>query len=314
MRAIVTGGAGFIGSHLVDRLLSDGYSVTVIDNMSCGSLENLKQHKADSNLSIHQINIGDVEKLEQLFEGHDVVFHMAAHANIRESLRDHRTDLNNNVIGTLNILEAMNKKSIHDLVFASTSAIYGEANVRPTPEDYLSTQTSLYGASKLACEAYAQAYTEFSPINLWSFRFSNIIGERCRRGVIWDLIHKLMNNSNELEILGNGKQSKEYLYVNDCVNGMMLGYKKSSDKVNTFNLGIEEQTLVDRVADLVIEEMKLKNVRKNYRGGSRGWIGDNPIVELSLDRIKRIGWKPQFSSEESIRRTIRWTLSHVRAR
>jgi len=310
MRAIVTGGAGFIGSHLVDRLLDDGSSVTVVDNMSCGYIENLKQHSGNPHLVIHNVDIRDAVQLEKLFAGHDVVFHMAAHANIRESLADHMSDLENNLIGTLNILEAMTKNSIQDLVFASTSALYGEATIRPTPEDYFPVQTSLYGASKLACEAYAQAYTEFAPINLWSFRFANVVGERCRRGVIWDFVHKLLKNPDELEILGDGKQSKEYLYVKDCVDGMMTGYQESSGKVNTFNLGMEEQTLVDRVADLVIEEMRLRNVRKRYTGGPRGWIGDNPIIELALDRIKKLGWKPQLTSEEAIRRTIRWTLDY----
>jgi len=309
MKAIVTGGAGFIGSHLVDRLLRDCYEVTVVDNMSCGCMENLKHHSGNPQLVVHKVDIRDAATLEKLFAKHDAVFHMAAHADIRESLTIHRCDLDNNVIGTLNILEAMARNGIQDLVFASTSALYGEAAVRPTPEDYSPTQTSLYGASKLACEAYAEAYTEFAQIKFWSFRFANVVGERCRRGVIWDFVHKLLANPEELEILGDGKQSKEYLYVEDCVDGMMVGYREASCKVNTFNLGMEEQTIVDKVADLVIEEMKLRNVRRKYTGGARGWIGDNPVVELSMERIKKLGWRPKLSSDEAIRRTIRWTLS-----
>jgi UDP-glucose 4-epimerase len=314
MKAIVTGGAGFIGSHLVDRLLAEGYGVTVVDNMSCGYMENVEHLSGNPLLAIHKVDIRAAEKLDRLFAGHDVVFHMAAHADIRKSLADHRVDLENNLVGTLNILEAMTKNNIHDLVFASSSALYGEASIRPTPEDYSPVQTSLYGASKLACEAYAQAYTEFLPIKLWSFRFANVVGERCRRGVVWDFVHKLLRNTMELEILGDGKQSKEYLYVEDCVNGMMIGYKEASGRVNTFNLGMEEQTIVDRVADLTIEEMKLANVRRKHTGGPRGWIGDNPIVELSLDRMKKLGWKPKLSSEEAIRRTIGWTLDHKKFR
>lgn len=310
MRAIVTGGAGFIGSHLVNRLLGEGYSVSVVDNMSCGYLENLKHQLGNPHLKVHNVDIGDASQLDQIFAGHDVVFHMAAQANIRESLADHRSDLENNLVGTLNILEAMHKNNVRDLVFASTSAVYGEATVRPTPEDYFPVQTSLYGASKLACEAYVEAYTEFASIRFWAFRFANVIGERCRRGVIWDFVRKLLKNPSELEILGDGKQSKEYLYVKDCVEGMMTGYQRASGKVNIFNLGMEEQTLVDRIADLVIEEMKLGKVRRKYTGGPRGWIGDNPVVELSLERIKKLGWRPTVSSEEAIRRTARWTLEH----
>jgi len=310
VKAVVTGGAGFIGSHLVDRLLVDGWSVLVIDNMSSGCRSNLCQHEGNRRLEIEEVDIRDAAAMKNLLKGCDAVFHMAAHANIRTSLEDHWVDLENNLAGTMNILEAMVANDVHDLVFASTSALYGEANVRPTPEDYGAVQTSLYGASKLACEAYAEAYTQFAPITFWAFRFANVVGERCRRGVIWDFVHKLQKNPGELEILGDGKQSKEFLYVKDCVEGMIVGYRKSSDRVNVFNLGIDEQTTVDTVADLVIEEMQLRNVKRKYTGGPRGWIGDNPVVELSLKRIKEIGWKPELSSGEAIRRTTRWTLKN----
>jgi UDP-glucose 4-epimerase len=310
VRAVVTGGAGFIGSYLVDRLLDDGYFVTVVDNMSRGYLENLKQHSNNSCLTVKEADIRDGDKLNRIFAGHDVAFHMAAHANIRESFADHRVDLNNNVIGTLNVLEAMCKNGIQDLVFGSTSAVYGEATVKPTPEDSSFSQTSLYGASKLACEAYAEAFTQFTPIKLWAFRFGNIIGETRRNGVIWDLVHKLLKNPSELEILGDGRQNKEYLHAEDCVNGIMIGYKKGSSKLNIFNLSSDEQTLVDEIADIVIEEMGLKNVKRNYTGGPRGWVGDIPDVKLSLNKIKKLGWKQKISSEEAIRRAVRWTLEY----
>jgi UDP-glucose 4-epimerase len=310
MKAIVTGGAGFIGSHLVDRLLEEGHSVTVVDNMSAGRMDNLAKHSGNPHLAVRQVDIKDGEALNQIFNGHDVVFHLAAQANIRKSLIDHRSDLDNNLVGTLNVMDAMIKNNVHDLVFASTSAVYGEAEVRPTPESYFPYQTSLYGASKLACESFAEAYTEFAPIKFWAFRFANVVGERCRRGVIWDFTHKLMQNQSELEILGDGKQSKEYFHVKDCVEGIMIGYRKSSSKTNIFNLGLEEQTVVNKVADLVIDEMKLdKNkVKRMYSGGTKGWIGDNPLVVLSLEKIKNLGWKQSVPSEEAIRRTVRWTI------
>jgi UDP-glucose 4-epimerase len=311
MKALVTGGAGFIGSHLVDRLLADGWSARVVDNMTCGYASNLDQHKGNPQLEVHEADIRDASVMHRLMKGCDTVFHMAAHANIKTSLEDHRADLENNLIGTLNILEAMIVNGVHDLVFASTSALYGQAEVKPSPEDYAAIQTSLYGASKLACEAYAEAYTEFAPMKFWAFRFANVVGERCRRGVIWDFVHKLRKNPRELEILGDGKQSKEYLYVQDCVEGMILGYRSTSNKVNVFNLGVEQQTLVDRVADLVIQEMGLGNVSRKYTGGAQGWIGDNPVVELSLERINRLGWTPKLSSEEAIRRTTKWTLNSL---
>lgn len=308
MKCLVTGGAGFIGSHLVDRLLDGGHSVTVIDNLSCGKLENLSKH---SLLKFVNVDIRDSDKVNRVFSGgHDVVFHLAAHANIKRSFEDHRLDLDNNVIGTLNILEGMMKNHVRDLVFASSSAVYGEATVRPTPESYSPTQTSLYGASKLACEAFAEAYTEFSSIRVWAFRFANVVGERCSRGVVGDFVRKLLKTPTELEILGDGKQSKEYLYAKDCIDGILAGYHKSPGKVNIFNLGMENQTNVDEVADIVIEEMGLGNVKRNYTGGERGWVGDNPIVELSLKKIKSLGWKTKVSSEEALRRTARWNIQN----
>lgn len=311
MKAFVTGGAGFIGSHIVDRLLSDGYEVTAYDNLSEGCEENLSHLKSNRKFHFIKGDMRDAELLFKVLKGQDVVFHMAAQANIRKSLEDHFGDLQNNLVGHLNLLEAMLKNQVNDLVFASTSALYGEATVRPTPETYAPIQTSLYGASKLACEAYTEAYVQFSEINFWAYRFSNVVGERCRRGVIWDFVHKLRKNPGELEILGNGKQSKEYIYVEDCVDGIMTGYNKAKDRVNIFNLAVEDNKTVDQVADIVIQEMGLKNVKRRYTGGERGWIGDNPIVHLDISRLKSYGWKPKFSADEAIRRTARWTIQYA---
>lgn len=309
MKALVTGGAGFIGSHLVDRLLEDGYEVRALDNLSEGKLENIAHLKNNPKFSVQEADLKDARTVEKLVSDRDTIFHLAAHANIRTSLVDHTADLQNNLVGTLNILEAMAKHHVNDLIFASTSALYGEATVTPTPENYMPVQTSLYGASKLACESYSEAFTQFSDIQFWAYRFSNIIGERCRRGVIWDFINKLKRNPKELEILGDGKQSKEYLYVDDCVNGIMTGHEKSHGKVNIFNLAIEENTTPDQVADIVIREMGLTGVRRKYTGGARGWIGDIPMVHLSIEKIKSLGWAPKVSSEEAITRTVRWSIS-----
>jgi UDP-glucose 4-epimerase len=173
------------------------------------------------------------------------------------------------------------------------------------------TQTSLYGASKLACEAYAEAFTEFAPIKFWAYRFANVIGERCRRGVIWDFVHKLLKNPNELEVLGDGKQSKEYLYVADCVDGLLTGYERSHEQVNLFNLAIEDNTSVDQVADLVTKAMNLETVKRRYTGGECGWIGDNPVVHLSIDKMKALGWIPVVSAKDAIVTTVNWTLKGV---
>ncbi|MDA4113620.1 MAG: NAD-dependent epimerase/dehydratase family protein [Thaumarchaeota archaeon] len=310
-RALVTGGLGFIGSHLVDRLLRDGWEVVVLDNLLTGRRSNLEHQKGNPRLQIREGDIRHLQTVVSASVGCDAVFHLAAHALMRVSLGDHRADLDHNVIGTLNVLESMSANKISDLVFASTSALYGEAEVVPTPEDYSGVQTSLYGAAKLAAEAYASAFVQLTPMKFWAFRFGTVLGERCRRGAIWDFEHKLLKNPSELEILGDGKQSKDYLSVSDCIDGIMVGYEKSSEPVNIFNLGLQEQTTVDDVADIVIEEMGLSNVRKRYTGGVRGWIGDNPVVYLSIKRIQALGWKPKVSPAETIRSTARWTLEEI---
>ena len=290
-KALITGGAGFIGSHLVDRLKHEGYDITILD---------IKNENAD---------ITDFKCVSDYVEGQDIIFHLAAQADIRQSLNDHYSDLHQNVYGMINILEAMQQNKIKDLIFASSSALYGEANITPTPEEFMLTQTSLYGASKLSCEAFAQAYSQFMPLNFWAFRFSNVVGERCSRGVIWDFVHKLKQNPNKLEILGDGQQSKEYIHVSDVIDGMLLAYEKG--KPDSYNIGHKTQTTVNQVADIVIDEMKLQNVKRIYTGGKHGWIGDNPKVILSIKRLERLGWKPKVSSEEAIRKTIRWTLSNL---
>jgi UDP-glucose 4-epimerase len=310
-KALVTGGLGFIGSHLVDRLLEDDWRVVILDNLLTGTRSNVGHHKGDPRLKVVEGDIRDLETVSKCSRDCDVVFHFAAHALMRASLRDHRADLEHNIVGTLNVLESMVANEVSDFVFASTSALYGEAKVTPTPETYSGIQTSLYGAAKLAGEGYASAFAQFSPIKAWAFRFGTVLGERCRRGAIWDFTHKLIENPSKLEILGNGKQSKDYMSVKDCVDGIMLGHEKSSDSVNIFNLGLQEQTTVDELAELVIEEMQLSNVKKGYTGGERGWVGDNPVVYLSTKKIRELGWMPKTTPSDAIRLTARWTLREV---
>lgn len=307
-RALVTGGLGFIGSHLVDRLLDDGWQVVVLDNLLTGRRSNLGHRRGEPRLKVLTGDIRDRKADEKASAGCDAVFHFAAHALMRVSQSDPTADLDYNLTGTLNVLEAAAANSVPDFVFASTSALYGEAEAIPTPESYSGVQTSFYGAAKLAGEAFASAFVQFRPMKFWAFRFGTVLGERCRRGAIWDFEHKLIDNPRELEILGNGRQRKDYLYVKDCVDGVMLGYERSSGRVNIFNLGLEEQTSVNELADIVIREMGLARVRKKYTGGPRGWVGDNPIVYLSSEKIRRLGWKPRLSPSEAIELTARWTL------
>jgi len=309
--ALVTGGLGFIGSHLVDRLLADEWSVVVLDNLLTGRRSNLLQHRGDRRLTVVEGDIRQPRTLAKASKGCDAVFHFAAHALMRVSMDDPSADMDYNLVGTMNALQGAAANGVPDFVFASTSALYGEAEVSPTPEDYSGIQTSFYGASKLAGEAFASAFVQFKPMKFWAFRFGTVLGERCRRGAVWDFEHKLMKNPKELEILGNGKQVKDYLSVEDCVDGVMVGYEKASSPVNVFNLGLRERTSVDEVADIVIDVMGLRNVKRSYTGGPRGWKGDNPVVQLSIDRIKRLGWKPKSTPKEAIRATAEWTLAEL---
>jgi UDP-glucose 4-epimerase len=313
-RALVTGGLGFIGSHLVDRLLADDWNVVVLDNLLTGKRSNLAQHKGDRRLTVVEGDVRHLKTLAKASKGCDALFHFAAHALMRVSMDDPTADLDFNLMGTMNALQSAAANGVPEFVFASTSALYGEAEISPTPEGYSGIQTSFYGASKLAGEAFASAFVQFRPMKFWAFRFGTVLGERCRRGAIWDFEHKLMDNPKELEILGDGKQVKDYLSVKDCADGVMLGYERSASPVNIFNLGLRERTTVDEVADIVIEVMGLKGVKRRYTGGARGWKGDNPVVQLSIDRIRRLGWKPTTSPKEAIRATAEWTLKELRGK
>jgi len=311
-RALVTGGLGFIGSHLVDRLLADDWNVVVLDNLLTGRRTNLQQHRRDRRLRVVEGDIRHPKTLDRASKNCDTVFHLAAHALMRVSADDPTADLDYNLSGTMNALKSAAANGVPDFVFASTSALYGEAEITPTPEDYSGIQTSFYGASKLAGEAFASVFVQFRPMKFWAFRFGTVLGERCRRGAIWDFEHKLLKDPRRLEILGDGRQIKDYLSVKDCVDGVMLGYERSAAPVNIFNLGLKERTSVDEVADIVIDVMGLKNVKREYTGGPRGWKGDNPLVQLSVERIKQLGWRPKTRPKEAIRATAAWTLEELR--
>ncbi len=306
MKAIVTGGAGFLGSHLVDRLLSEGYEVLVIDNLSTSTDKHLRAHFDDEKFKFINMDILDLDGLKREFSGFDLVLHFAANADIRHGLDDTWRDLEQNTIGTYNILEAMRVNDVKKILYASSAAVYGEPQTFPTPEDVALVQTSFYGASKLSGEALIQAFCEGFGFRGWMFRFVSVVGERHPHGVTFDFYHKLKNDPTRLEILGDGTSRKSYMYIDDCIDGIMLAYKNAKDKVNIFNLGWEEYMNVNKVADIITDELGLTDVKYEYTGGSRGWVGDSPLVHLSIEKLKALGWQPKVSSEEGIRRTVRW--------
>ncbi len=312
MRILVTGGAGFIGSHIVDRLISSGNEVIVYDNLSSGKLEFLEHHMRNKNFKFVKEDLLNFEALKREMMDVDLVYHVAANPDVKIGARDTRIHLEQNVIATHNLLEAMRLNDIFDMVFTSTSTVYGEAKKIPTPEDYGPLiPISLYGASKLAAESLIMAYAHTFGMNTVIYRFANIVGPRSTHGVIYDFIMKLKNNPRELEILGDGTQKKSYLYIEDCVDAIIYGYEHRKEDVEIFNIGSEDWIDVKKIADIVVEEMGLENVKYRFTGGKRGWKGDVPKMLLSIEKIKSYGWKPKYSSEESVRLTARHLIGEI---
>ncbi len=303
---LVTGGAGFIGSHLVDRLIELN-RVTVLDNFSSGKMEFIENHSSNPNFSLIEADLLDQEAVEAALEGKDLVFHLAANPDVKIGAEDTWTHLDQNVIATFNLLELMRKMGVAEIAFTSTSTVYGEANVVPTPEDYGPLlPISLYGASKLACEALISAFCHTFDMRSWIFRFANIVGERGTHGVIVDFIKKLENNPEELEILGSGKQRKSYIEVHDCVDAMIFSLVHSRDRVNVFNIGSADSVDVTEIANVVVEKMNLEGVKYRYTGGidGRGWKGDVKTMLLSIEAMEKLGWTPRHNSRQSIEAAV----------
>jgi len=307
-RVLVTGGAGFIGSHIVDHLIQRGAQVVIYDNLSTGNLFYLEQSR--DRLEFIRGDILETARLTKAMAGIDFVFHLAANADVRGGIANTHIDLQQNVMGTHSVLEAMKAQGVKQIAFSSSATVYGEPEVFPTPETVELIQTSVYGASKLAGEAYIQAYCEYFAMRCFIFRFVSWIGERYSHGVIYDFVRKLQRDPHELEILGDGRQRKSYLYVKDGVDGIFQAIAAFTASKNVFNLGHSDHLPVTRLADIVVEEMGLKAVAYRFTGGSRGWLGDSPLVQLDTGRLNRVGWQPQVSLEEGIRRTVRYLLAH----
>jgi UDP-glucose 4-epimerase len=305
MKCFVTGGAGFIGSHLVDHLLSKQYDVTVFDNMSTGKKEFIAHHFDHPNFNFIKADLMDAERVRKEISDHDVIFHIAANPDVRGGADDPEIAIKD-ILATYNLLDAMRLHHIKKIVFSSSSVIYGETPGIPLPEDYGPLlPISVYGAAKLGAEGLISSFTHTFNMQAWMYRFANVVGIRGTHGVIVDFIRKLRTNPHELEILGDGKQRKPYLYVTECVEGIMHGFTHANDEMNVFNLGVESVTEVTRIAELVVEEMGLEEVRFSYTGGKRGWKGDVPHFQFDINRMKQLGWCPRFSSDEAVRQAIR---------
>ena len=309
MHALVTGAAGFIGSTLVDRLLANGHQVTGYDNFSTGRDEFIAEARQHARFALVSGDTLDLPALTAAAAGADIVFHLAANADVRYGVDRPRQDLEQNTIATFNVLEAMRVNGVGRIAFASTGSIYGEPDLFPTPETApFPVQTSLYGASKLAGEALIQAYCVGFGFQGFIFRFVSILGERYSHGHVFDFYRSLRANPHELRVLGNGRQRKSYLYVQDCIDAIFTAIEKSTDRINIFNLGTDEYCEVNDSIGWITRHLGLDPVRA-YTGGERGWIGDSPFIYLDASKIRSLGWKPRLS----IKAGIITTLDYLRA-
>ena len=297
MRAAITGGAGFIGSRLAEELLKQ-HQVKIIDNLSSGNRVNIPEEAEFEKIDIKQ------GELKYAFQDVDTVFHFAANPKVNTFPDDRDKDFDENLKGTKNVLEACEASDVDNLVFASSSVVYGEDVPIPTEEEENLNPISMYGATKAGGEHMCQVYQQIFDLNLTIVRLANIVGGRNQKGVIYDFIHKLKDNPEKLVILGNGKQRKSYLHVSDTVSGILSAWESDN---TVFNIGSEDSIDVDGIAEIVADEMDL-NPEYEYTGGEKGWDGDVPEMRLSIKKLKNTGWKPEHDSNSSVRKTVREIL------
>lgn len=310
MKSFITGGCGFIGSNLADRLLAEGREVVVYDNLSTGRMEFLEAARKHAGLSFVRGDLLDAAGLTRAMAGCDTVYHLAANADVRFGTEHPRRDLEQNTIATFNVLEAMRSNGIRRIAFSSTGSVYGEPDVFPTPEDApFPRQTSMYSASKVAGESLLTAYSEGYGFEVFIFRFVSILGERYSHGHVFDFARRLLADPTELQILGDGKQRKSYLYVQDCIDAILLAMAASKERVNVLNLGTDEYCEVNQSVSWICESLGVQP-KRTYAGGTRGWVGDSPFIFLDCSRMRAFGWKPKLTIREGILRTLGYLLEN----
>jgi UDP-glucose 4-epimerase len=310
LRVLVTGAAGFIGSNMVDRLLSEGHSVVGFDNFSTGKRRFLESAIAHPQFKLHQGDLLDRQRLGAAMRGAELVIHFAANADVRFGIDHPRKDLDQNTIATWNVLETMREVDCKRIVFSSTGSVYGEPEIFPTPETCpFPVQTSLYGTSKLAAEGLIQAYCEGFGMQGYIFRFVSILGERYTHGHVFDFWKQLSEHPDHLHVLGNGHQRKSYLYVQDCIDGILTALSRAEGKVNTFNLGTDEFCEVNDSIGWICQHLNVRP-KLSYSGGERGWIGDSPFILLDCSRIRALGWRPRLTIREAVLATIKYVSAN----
>jgi UDP-glucose 4-epimerase len=310
LTTFVTGAAGFIGSNLVDRLLNDGDQVVGYDNLSTGMREFIALASRNRNFAFIRGDLLDARALTEAMRGARRVVHLAANADVRFGLEHPRKDLEQNTIATFNVLEAMRANNVNEIAFSSTGSIYGEATVVPTPEDApFPVQTSLYGASKLACEGMIAAYAEGYGIKARIYRFVSILGQRYSHGHVFDFMWQLAKNLDRLHILGDGSQRKSYLHIDDCIEAMLLALETGDERIGIYNLGTDEVCQVLDSVGWILGRLKL-SPQLSFSGGRQGWIGDNPLIHLDISRIRGLGWQPNKSIREAVELTVDWLAAN----
>jgi UDP-glucose 4-epimerase len=310
MKAFITGAAGFIGSNLADRLLADGHQVTGYDNLSTGQERFLEIAQRSNAFRLVRGDLLDLATLSAAMAGSDTVFHLAANADVRFGLQHPGRDVEQNTLATFHVLEAMRANGVKRIAFSSTGSVYGEAEVIPTPETApFPIQTSLYGASKLAGEGLIQAYCEGFGFEGYIFRFVSILGERYSHGHVFDFYKSLLSNPHELTVLGNGKQRKSYLYIQDCIDAILTALAHPSTKVHVYNLGVDEFVEVNDSVGWITQHLGLAP-KLSYTGGDRGWVGDNPFIFLDCSKMRSLGWRPKVSIAEGIIKTLDYLQSN----
>lgn len=295
MTFFISGGAGFIGSHFVDYLLSKKYKVIVYDNLSLGKKENIAKHFKNKNFKFVKGNLLNLKKLSSHMKGSNVVIHLAANSDIVKSSQNPKIEIKNGTIATYNILEAMKKNNLKEILFTSSSVVYGEVKKLPIKENYGPLfPISFYGSSKLSSESLISSYCHNYAMKAWIFRFANVVGPRLTHGVIFDFFNKIKKNKNKLLVLGDGNQAKPYIHVNDIVSAVYYIYQNKKKEINFYNLATDGNTKVKYIAKKFIDFMGLKNTKIVFKGGKRGWKGDVPRVKLDNSKLKNSGYKFKF--------------------
>jgi UDP-glucose 4-epimerase len=305
--ALVTGGAGFIGSHLVDRLISDGWKVRILDNFSSGRIKNIEHNKDNRDVEILKGDLKNLEEVEKAIRDVDVVFHYAANPEVHVSTTNPEIHFNENVVATFNLLEAMRKNDIKELVFASSSSVYGEPENIPVSEEAPIKPVSVYGASKAACENLIHAYSRLYDIRATVLRYANVVGPRLRHGVIWDLINKLNRNPRELEVLGDGNQVRSYVYIDDAIEATILAFKNRKNNFEIYNIGNEDWITVNAIVKAITETLGIANIKIIYKPVAHGvgWLGDVKHIALNIKKLTNLGFKPNKNSLKAVEETIK---------